>query len=65
MVVIYGKAGCPHTKRALDAHPGARFIDVLMSPADLEKMMELSGGLRKVPVIVEDGKVSIGFNRGS
>lgn len=28
----------------------------------MEEMLKLSGGVRKVPVIVEEGKVSIGYN---
>lgn len=64
-IVIYGKQGCPHTRRALEAHPGARFVDVLLSPADLDEMLRLSGGVRRVPVIVRDGEATVGYNRGS
>jgi len=63
--LIYGKPTCPHTKRALDAYPEARFVDVLLSADNLEEMLKLSDGQRRVPVIVEKGKVSIGYNRGS
>ena len=28
----------------------------------MKEMLKLSGGMRKVPVIVEEGKVSIGYN---
>jgi hypothetical protein len=28
----------------------------------MEEMLQYSGGKRKVPVIVEDGKVSIGYD---
>jgi glutaredoxin 3 len=34
---------------------------VKKNAAELARMLELSGGRRKVPVIVEDGKVTIGF----
>jgi glutaredoxin len=27
----------------------------------LEEMLKFSGGIRKVPVIIEEGKVTIGF----
>jgi glutaredoxin 3 len=27
----------------------------------MEEMLKLSGGVRKVPVILEDGKVTIGY----
>lgn len=64
-MTIYGKTACPHTKRALDAYPDAKFVDVLMNSADLEEMLKWSDGVRRVPVIVEDGKATVGFNRGS
>ena len=31
------------------------------SPADLEEMLGLAGGRRQVPVVVEDGKVTVGY----
>jgi glutaredoxin 3 len=37
------------------------YVNVKRNPADLERMLELSGGRRAVPVIVEDGKVTVGF----
>jgi glutaredoxin 3 len=64
-IIIYGKDGCPHTRRALDAYPEAEFKDVLLNPKDMEDMLGYSEGLRKVPVIVQDGEVTIGYNRGS
>jgi len=62
---IYGKEGCPHTKRARDAWPGAVFLDVIADPPRLEEMLALSGGVRRIPVIVKDGTVEIGFKRGA
>ncbi|QGY41629.1 glutaredoxin [Pseudodesulfovibrio cashew] len=62
---IYGKPNCPHTRRALDAHPGARFVDVLLSKENLDAMLEYSEGKRRIPVIVKDGEVSIGYLKGS
>ena len=64
-IIIYGKTTCPHTQRALAAHPEATFVDVLADPANLEEMLRYSGGVRKVPVIVQDGKGTVGFNRGA
>jgi glutaredoxin 3 len=34
---------------------------VKKSPAELERMLSFSKGRRQVPVIVEDGQVTIGF----
>lgn len=69
-MLIYGKEGCPHTGRARAAWPAARFVDVLADPAALEEMLRLSGGVRRVPVIVRPGpdgspEAEIGFRRGA
>lgn len=61
-VIIYGKAGCPFTDKALLAFgENARYIDVGSDVAKLEEMLNISGGVRKVPVIVDGGKVTIGY----
>lgn len=36
-------------------------MNVQKNPKDLERMLGYSKGRRDVPVIVEDGKVTIGF----
>ncbi len=63
--VVFGKDGCPYTEAALEdfARRGmqAEYVDVKKNPADLDRMLALSGGKRRVPVIVEAGKVTIGF----
>lgn len=61
-VIIYGKAGCPYTANARAAHPDHVYVDVKEDPAELEKMLKLSGGERKVPVIVKDGVATVGFD---
>ena len=65
MVVIYGKDTCPYTRAARDHYQAERvpfeYVNVRKSPADLARMLELSGGVREVPVIVDDGKVTIGY----
>jgi len=38
------------------------YIDVLSDAAKLDTMLKYSNGRRKVPIIVEKGKVTIGFN---
>jgi glutaredoxin 3 len=37
------------------------YRNVKKSPPDLEEMLALVGGKRQVPVLVEDGRVTIGF----
>ena len=66
MVVIYGKEHCPYTQAARDHYAGrgveVEYVNVKADKAAMTRMLELSGGHRKVPVIVEDGgKVTIGF----
>jgi glutaredoxin 3 len=63
--LVFGKDGCPYTEAALEdfARRGIRatYIDVRKDPAELDRMLTFSGGKRRVPVIVEGGKVTIGF----
>ncbi len=41
------------------------FRDARGSAAQLEEMLRVSNGSRRVPVIVEEGVVSIGFEGGT
>jgi glutaredoxin 3 len=43
----------------------AVYFDVKLDAAKLEEMLKFSQGARKVPVLVEDGNVSIGYEGGS
>lgn len=66
MVLIYGKENCPYTQRAREDHAARnvefQYVDVKKNRADLDRMLELAGGIRRVPVIVDEtGKVTIGF----
>ena len=66
MVLIFGKENCPYTQRAREDYAARQvefqYVDVKKSRADLDRMLELSGGVRRVPVILEEsGKVTIGF----
>lgn len=65
-VEIYGKEDCPYTRAARDEHArrGAevRYLDVARDPAAMRRFLELSGGERRVPLVVEEGgRVTIGF----
>jgi len=63
-VLIYGKDSCPYTADARD-HYGSRgevqYINVKKDADALRRMLELTGGQRRVPVIVEEGMVTVGF----
>jgi len=39
----------------------AEYYDVKKDEARLAEMLEQTGGIRDVPVIIEDGKVLIGY----
>jgi glutaredoxin len=65
MVLIFGKDSCPYTQAARDHYhsKGTRveYFNVKKNAAELDRMLGYSRGERRVPVIVEDGKVTIGF----
>lgn len=63
MIEIFGKDTCPYTNAAVEAYrpKGAVYHNVKRDPAQLARMLEFSQGQRRVPVIVEDGKVTIGY----
>ena len=67
-VVIYVKDGCPYCAAAKKhfTDQGVTFeeINVHRTPGAKDKMLELSGGKSMVPVIVEDGRVTVGFGGG-
>ena len=61
-VIIYGKSGWPYTDQARSAYgKTATYYDVESNESKLDEMLKYSGGLRKVPVIVEGGKSKIGY----
>jgi glutaredoxin len=39
----------------------AKYVDVKSDNAQLQEMLKLSGGLKQVPVILEGGRVKIGY----
>jgi len=65
MVLIFGKDTCPYTTAARDHYrsreTAVEYFNVKKNAADLERMLGYSRCERRVPVIVEDGKVTIGF----
>jgi len=64
-VLIFGKDECPYTQAAIEDHKhrGVRFeyVNVRKDPAGLELMLAYSGGKRRVPVLVDGDRVTIGF----
>jgi glutaredoxin 3 len=61
-VIIFGKSGWPYTDKARSAYgKNAEYVDVKAESDKLEEMLEYSGGVRKVPVIVQGEKVTVGY----
>jgi glutaredoxin 3 len=64
-VDIYGKDTCPYTRAAREecAARGleVRYFDVQRDAAAMRRFLELSAGDRRVPLVVEGGRVSVGF----
>jgi len=65
VVIIYGKAGWPYTQAAREdyAKKGYKvdYRDAKENPEYLEELLKYSGGQRRVPVIVEGDKVTVGY----
>ncbi len=66
-VTIYTKNGCPYCKAARESFEkqGLAFTEINVSnnPEKIDELVRLAG-VRKVPVIVDGGKVTVGFNGG-
>lgn len=64
-ILVYGKETCPYTTRArkdfTDQGVAFRYVDVQKDAAALTRMLRLTDGDRRVPVIVHDGEVSVGY----
>ena len=62
---IFGKDDCPYTRAALrDYRAKGRevaYFDVTRDPAAMKRYLELSLGERGVPLIVDRGRISIGY----
>ena len=68
-ILIFGKDAWPYTRAAREAYAkGSKqveYVNVITEPDQLDTMLKHSKGARKVPVIVEAGKVTIGFDGGT
>jgi glutaredoxin len=64
-VTVFAKPGCPYCAAAKDdlQKRGAPYTEhnVQADPAALRQMLELNGGQRRVPTIVHDDQVTVGF----
>jgi glutaredoxin 3 len=69
MVLIFGKDSCPYTLAARDDYAARgiafEYVNVKKNPARLQEMLQYSGGRRAVPVVVDEGRVTIGFDGGT
>ena len=60
-IIIYGTSGCPYTDKARVDYDDAIYYDVKSDSSRMKEMLKHSNGARKVPVIVEGEKVTIGY----
>jgi glutaredoxin 3 len=64
-VLIFGHDLCPYTSRAREDFSRRKipfeYINVLQDDDRLQRMLKYSNGRRQIPVVVEAGKVTIGF----
>ncbi len=67
-VIIYTKPGCPYCAAAKEHYTrqGIEFTEINVFAVDgaQAKALELTNGKRMVPVIVDNGKVQVGFGGG-
>jgi len=65
-VTLYTKPGCPYCAAAKDdlRQRGIPYTEhnVLADRSALKRMLELNGGRRQVPTLVQDGEVEVGFH---
>ena len=68
-ILIFGKDTWPYTTAAREAYKkkggGFQYINVIGDTEKMNAMLKYTKGTRKVPVIVEFGKVTIGFDGGT
>lgn len=67
-VIMYTKPGCPYCAAAKEHYnsQGRAFdeINVIDNPEAQTKALDLSGGKRIVPIIIDKGEVKLGWNGG-
>ncbi len=65
-VTIFSKPGCPYCAAAKDdlQRRGIQYTEhnVKADKQALRRMLDLNGGQRRVPTIVRDDEVTVGFN---
>ena len=65
-VSIYTKPGCPYCAAAKDdlRQRGVAYTEhnVVADRGALKRMLELNGGRRQVPTLVQDREVTVGFH---
>jgi glutaredoxin len=64
-IIVYGIDGCIYTVAAKEDLARRKkpyeYHNVIKEQEALQRMLEITGGARLVPVIVEQGNIKIGF----
>ena len=68
-IILFGKDAWPYTRAAREAFAKegrqVEYYNVVKDPKLMDSMLKHSNGARKVPIIVEGQKVTIGFDGGT
>lgn len=66
-VIIYTKSGCPYCEEAKESFQKLNIdfceINVSKHPDKIDELVLLTG-VRRVPVIVDNSQITVGFNGG-
>jgi glutaredoxin len=64
-VTIFGRDGCPYTRAAREAFAArgrtVNYTSVRSDPEALNRMLSLTGGAPRIPVIVDGDSVEVGW----
>ena len=64
-IIVYGKDGCTYTLAAKEDLARRKvpyeYHNVIKEQEAMRRMLEITGGARMLPVIVEHGCIKIGF----
>ena len=64
-VTILGRDGCPHTRAAREAFAArgrtVKYTSVRADPEAYKRLLSLTGGVPRVPVVVDGDSVEVGW----
>ncbi len=68
-ILVYGKDSCPYTTAARRDYAARKlpfeYKNIGSDPSALQEMQRYAPGQTRVPIIVENGRVTIGYQGGT